>query len=138
MPLRNLRQRVSPHRRWLCNRSEIGIVSVSHGHDTITSAALSSELATRRLSCARARRTRLASSSARMCWAGAIVAVALISPPCSPNGELVDYWARPTHTPSVVKRLDDVPDRAPSSPPDGPTPIALLRPLHPARRRAIF
>jgi hypothetical protein len=79
---RNLRQRVWPQRRWLISRSTIAIERASHGHSRITAAASVSPTAIRRLSSARARRTSLARSKARMycggAGAGAIVAVAFM------------------------------------------------------------
>jgi hypothetical protein len=63
---RNLRTRLSPQRRWLVSRSETAMLSASHGHSRITCATPSSPVAILRLSSARARRTLLARSSARM------------------------------------------------------------------------
>ena len=78
---RNLRQRVWPQRRWLISRSATAMLCASQGQRRITSPTSSSPTATLRLSSARARRTLLARSSARMYWGpvGAIVAVAFMS-----------------------------------------------------------
>jgi hypothetical protein len=63
---RNLRARFSPQRRWLVSRSQTAMLSASHGHSRITCATPISPVAILRLSSARARRTLLARSSARM------------------------------------------------------------------------
>src|SRR3954470_4656421 len=77
--------RVRPQRCWLISRSPIDMLSASHGHVTTTSATVISPSATWRLSSARARRTRLACSSARMCCGAGAVAVASMEPPrCLP------------------------------------------------------
>jgi hypothetical protein len=63
---RNLRQRFSPQRRWLVSRSATAMLSASQGHSKITCATLSSPVAILRLRSARAKRTLLARSRARM------------------------------------------------------------------------
>jgi hypothetical protein len=63
---RNLRQRLSPQRRWLISRSATAMLCASQGHSRMTSATASSPVAILRLSSARARRTLLARSRARM------------------------------------------------------------------------
>ncbi len=62
----SLRQRLAPHLRWLISRSATVMLCASQGHSRITSAASSSPVAIRRLSSARASRTLLARSRARM------------------------------------------------------------------------
>jgi hypothetical protein len=62
----SLWQRVAPHLRWLISRSATVMLCASQGHSRITSAASSSPVAILRLSSARASRTLLARSRARM------------------------------------------------------------------------
>ena len=80
---RQRRLRSAPQRRWLVSSSPTGMLVASQGVATITSAARSWPAATRRLSSARAKRTRFARSKAsRRCGMasrpGAIVAVPVI------------------------------------------------------------
>ncbi|HEY2767322.1 MAG TPA: hypothetical protein VGI76_03650 [Solirubrobacteraceae bacterium] len=63
---RNLRARFSPQRRWLVSKSATAMLSASQEQSKITSATLNSPVAILRLSSARARRTLLARSRARM------------------------------------------------------------------------
>ncbi|CAA9517999.1 MAG: hypothetical protein AVDCRST_MAG30-2880, partial [uncultured Solirubrobacteraceae bacterium] len=60
---------------WLVRSSAMAMLSTSQGHERTTAATVTSPSATCRLSSARARRTRLACSSARMCCGAGCVAV---------------------------------------------------------------
>ncbi len=95
---RSLRVLVLPQRDWLRSSSDRVMLSVCQGHSEMTLVIGTSPLAIDRFSAARARRTRLALSSALRCWGTAVpvavgeAAVAIDSTDCPPFGDGVNDW----------------------------------------------